>query len=560
MDRYNRSDDESSYSSRKHTSQYEVSPRDRSERTKHDRSNILDKRDPSDNETDSSENSDSHSKRHKSEKKSRSSKKKSKSKHKKKHSHKEHKHKKEKKLYYESGEEVNDLLEEESSKVKESKEPKIERESWMTMDGLELDAFTVVIFDSSLAINQQRSCNDSLSQDPRNAAVNISSVASLKSEDAVSIDSLNVLQARILKAQLMGSSNLAALEEEYELALASHKAGEKWNRSVVPSFDVRGKYVDIGTSSRPGGKTKEQDSGSALDQDIQALIQQEKYSTSKDHYDQLARNISKDSRYENTEEYQDERSSQLATHKHRSEYQKRMIATSDYKKTKRALDNCIFCSKDESSPATPIVSMGHHVYLALTSNSELVPGHCLIVPGEHLLTSLDAEDSTWLEIRNFMKCLMQMFAEQDKGVVFIETVLNLANCYHTVIECIPLPWGDADDAPAYFKEGLLEADEEWSRHSKVIDTKERTFRGSMTSQLPYFHVWFHPDGGYGHIIEDPARFPRYFGHEIIAGILNIDPMVWRRPTKYSLSEGKSRVEEFKTKNGWDKFDWTKMLD
>ncbi|KAI0243699.1 Pre-mRNA-splicing factor cwf19, partial [Massospora cicadina] len=60
-----------------------------------------------------------------------------------------------------------------------------------------------------------------------------------------------------------------------------------------------------------------------------------------------------------------------------------------------------------------------------------------------------------------------MFAEQDKGVVFMETVLNLTNCYHTVIECIPLPWGDAEDAPGYFKEGLLEADEEWSRHSKV---------------------------------------------------------------------------------------------
>lgn len=58
------------------------------------------------------------------------------------------------------------------------------------------------------------------------------------------------------------------------------------------------------------------------------MIQQEKYSTSKDHYDQLARNISKDARYEDNEEYIDERSVQLAAHKHRSEYQKRLIATS----------------------------------------------------------------------------------------------------------------------------------------------------------------------------------------------------------------------------------------
>lgn len=63
-----------------------------------------------------------------------------------------------------------------------------------------------------------------------------------------------------------------------------------------------------------------------MDQDIQSMIQQEKYSTSKDHYDQLARNISKDARYEDNEEYLDERSVQLAAHKHRSEYQKRLIA------------------------------------------------------------------------------------------------------------------------------------------------------------------------------------------------------------------------------------------
>ena len=46
---------------------------------------------------------------------------------------------------------------------------------------------------------------------------------------------------------------------------------------------------------------------------------------------------------------------------------------------------------------------------------------------------------------------MRMFAEQDKGVVFYETVLNLRHQKHTVIECVPLPWDKFEDLPAYFR-------------------------------------------------------------------------------------------------------------
>jgi hypothetical protein len=33
----------------------------------------------------------------------------------------------------------------------------------------------------------------------------------------------------------------------------------------------------------------------------------------------------------------------------------------------------------------------------------------------------------------------------------------------------------------------------------------------MTPRLPYFHVWFTLDGGYGHVIENKEHFPSYFG-------------------------------------------------
>ncbi len=53
-----------------------------------------------------------------------------------------------------------------------------------------------------------------------------------------------------------------------------------------------------------------------------------------------------------------------------------------------------------------------------------------------------------------MKCLMRMFAEDDKGVVFFETVLSLRKQKHTYIECVPVPWELYDLLPGYFKVGF----------------------------------------------------------------------------------------------------------
>lgn len=50
-----------------------------------------------------------------------------------------------------------------------------------------------------------------------------------------------------------------------------------------------------------------------------------------------------------------------------------------------------------------------------------------------------------------MKCLIRMFSEEDKGVVFYETVINLKWQKHTVIECVPLSWEHFEDIPQYFK-------------------------------------------------------------------------------------------------------------
>jgi Protein similar to CwfJ C-terminus 2/Protein similar to CwfJ C-terminus 1 len=110
--------------------------------------------------------------------------------------------------------------------------------------------------------------------------------------------------------------------------------------------------------------------------------------------------------------------------------------------------------------------------------------------------------------QNFMKCLMKMFADDDKGVIFYETVLTLKKQLHTVIECVPLPWDIYDLIPQYFKESILSSEQEWSQHKKLIDFAARPggFRRAMVPDLPYFMVQFDHKGekGYGHVIEGTA--------------------------------------------------------
>jgi hypothetical protein len=110
-----------------------------------------------------------------------------------------------------------------------------------------------------------------------------------------------------------------------------------------------------------------------------------------------------------------------------------------------------------------------------------------------------------------MKCLMQMFAKENKGVLFFETVINLKQQKHSFIEAVPLPANEFADAPAYFRESIMASESEWSQHKKLIDFSARPggFRRAMVPNLPYFMVHWDYKGeqGYGHVIEGTDDAP-----------------------------------------------------
>ncbi|KAJ7903188.1 CwfJ C-terminus 1-domain-containing protein-like protein [Mycena leptocephala] len=232
---------------------------------------------------------------------------------------------------------------------------------------------------------------------------------------ALSPSSLNRLQAKVLRAKLMGAPDADALEREYETESHGH-----------------GRLYDVGHGAEeepalPGNRKKKEKfethdpkTGEILrynaNDDTTTLGEMLRQEHQKNLDAEFARSIMSDGKFQKLG-----RQKMLGCHE-------------------RHLAECHFCfGEDDSPPKGPVIAMGTRAYLSCTTNEELVKGHCLI------------NDEVWDEVRNFMKCLMRMFAEDDQGVIFYETVISLKWQKHTCIECVPLPWDQYEDIPQYFK-------------------------------------------------------------------------------------------------------------
>ncbi|KAI0712218.1 CwfJ C-terminus 1-domain-containing protein-like protein [Earliella scabrosa] len=427
---------------------------------------------------------------------------------------------------------------------------------------------------------------------------------------ALSPSSLNKMQAKVLRAKLMNAPDAEELEKEYERELRRASGEEtggdnvRTRVEVLPTLDIQGRLYDVGHGKsdgpvlpgnrKPKDKVEQRDPKTGqmvrVDPDddnitLGEMLRQEKFGAGmadqKNLDAEFARAVMTDGGFQNNLDYIDDNADKLARKKMRADHMKRHFAINDYKKTMKVLATCPFCyGEDDSLPKAPIVAMGTRVYLSCTLTEELTEGHCLIVPISHHLSMLEGDDDVWDEVRNFMKCLMRMFAEEDKGVVFYETVLSIKAQKHTYIECVPLPWDQFEQIPGYFKESILMSEAEWSQHKKLIDFSSRPggFRRAMVPNLPYFMVQFDYKGekGYGHVIEGTSEvsangdedidegekgggeFPRWFAAEIIGNLLDVEPRRWRRPRRIEFVQNKERVKKFKRK--YDKFDWTGMIE
>ncbi|KAK2972952.1 hypothetical protein RJ640_022009 [Escallonia rubra] len=407
------------------------------------------------------------------------------------------------------------------------------------------------------------------------SAPSTSSESKKSGEDYAAVNtalSANQLAAKVMQLRMKGKHDEAEkLMKEADKMKAEHDSVDETKKS---QDDGGSRYVKHDMTVRQ--KKKEEDADSYL---AQQIVQNKLYSISggaDDEYDYDGaprRKIRK-------KEGNDHKSTQKASFANR-------ILTQQ--------ERCQYCFENPKRPRHLIVAIANFTYLMLPQWQPVVPGHCCLLPmqldannphdtttnttaivisylgsilirifslpKQHESATRAIDNNVWDELRNFKKCLIMMFAKQEKDVVFLETVMGLAQQRrHCLVECIPLPQDIAKAAPLYFKKAIDEAEDEWSQHNakKLIDTSEKGLRGSIPKDFPYFHVEFGLKKGFVHVIDDEKTFKSNFGLNVIRGMLRLPVEdMHRRRQNESTETQRQAVASFA--RDWEPFDWTKQL-
>ena len=386
---------------------------------------------------------------------------------------------------------------------------------------------------------------------------------------------LNKLKAQLMKAKLRNDPRAAQLEEEYKAAEAAGMANTKQSDVVVLN-NMEQRQLAGGREGEVKAITNKRGRERGLvqeneDMTIEDMVKQERRSKVGSGRE-FAERIAKDGKFKDDLDYMDDNANNLSRKVMKSDTNLRNAAVGDFQKMQRVLASCPLCHHEDTEPPTPptapVVSLATRTFLTLPTEPELSKNGAVIVPLQHRLNLLECDDDEWEEMRNFMKSLTRFYDSQDRGVIFYENAaFSHAKRGHAALNAMPLPRHLAETAPAYFKEAILASDEQWTQHKPIIDTLalsqkaggpgKAAFRKSMPRELPYFHVFFSLDGGYGHVVEDERRWPKgdLFAREIFGGMLDRGPETIKRQGRWE--KGDRRVEGFRKK--WGPYDWTKVL-
>lgn len=383
---------------------------------------------------------------------------------------------------------------------------------------------------------------------------------------------LNRLKAQMMKAKLKRSPDAAKLEAEYDKAVALMANTKEPDVIVLGQMEnrmlagTRGEVKAVTNKRGLERGTVEENE----DMTIEDMVREERRTRGQAGGEGMraAERIAKDGKFDTDLDYMDDNAEKLAKRVHKSEINLKNASISEFQKMNKILDSCQLCHHEDrgQAPVAPIVSLATRVYMTLPTEPELADGGAVIVPIQHRNNLLECDDDEWEEIRNFQKCLTRMYHDQGRDVIFYENAAAPRRKLHAAMVAVPLPYELGDTAPAFFREAMLTADDEWSQHKKIIDTAKMArdgggkgaFRRALAKEMPYFHVWTQIDGGLGHIVENEGKWPRgdLFAREIIGGMLDCEPDVVKKQGRWHRG-GDHRLEPFKKR--WKKFDWTRVL-
>uniref|UniRef100_A0A2K5S824 Cwf19-like C-terminal domain-containing protein n=1 Tax=Cebus imitator TaxID=2715852 RepID=A0A2K5S824_CEBIM len=364
----------------------------------------------------------------------------------------------------------------------------------------------------------------------------------------LSADEKNKLGAKIMKAEMMGDMELAEqLKAQLQKANKFKETNEDQQEVILVRTDQSGREWPVNTAGKSlesqGGRRKtqmlsiqeEKERARYFHDDdnlsLNDLVKNEKMGTAENPKQALHENDMFVSKAAERECLGEEEENQW----------KKAIA--EHWSLAAQMEKCLYCLDSSQFPKHLIVSIDVKVYLCLPNVPSLTEGHCLIVPLQHHKAVTLLDEGIWEEIQMFRKSLVKMFENKGLDCIFLETKMSIKKQYHKVYECITVSKEVGDMAPIYFKKALIESDEEWSMNKKLIDLSSKDTRRSV------------PKGGFASVTEDQHRFSHYFGKEIIGGMLDIEPRLWRKGFQESFEDQRKKTLQFA--QWWKPYDFTK---
>jgi len=397
---------------------------------------------------------------------------------------------------------------------------------------------------------------------------------------------LNAIGAKIMRAELMGNAakvetlkceleTLRARKEQYSNKQREGQRGQKDKVVVLTKTDrvgnvrpadfddsSRGKSHKLRKATHSHDKKGKRERYFADDDhySLQDLMREEMSTSAEDTQVAIAKMAGKFVRAANSDETVDDALDYVTKGKHNVEKERqkeRKLAVLESKHMTEILDNCKYCFDNSRAQKHLMIAIGINIYLAAPDFESLTDGHCLLIPMQHVVCSTALDENVWSEIEVFKKGLTKMFSDKEQDVIYMESYTDTKRKAHMMIECIPIPKEEGFMAPMYFKKAIMESDEEWAQNKKLVDTSKKGLRNSVPPGFPYFAVDFGTSGGYAHVIEDKAKFPHYFGKEIIGGMLDVETRLWRKPHHENFERQKEKVLQLS--EWWKPYDWTQQL-
>jgi len=241
----------------------------------------------------------------------------------------------------------------------------------------------------------------------------------------------------------------------------------------------------------------------------------------------------------------------------------------DKQRIQKNLEYCTRCMESKRfGRKDALISVSPHAYLCFAGFKEgVLPDQVFIAPLEHVPAGTELDDAVWTDIRNYQKCLVRYFEAQEpaRAVLFTETAIHslsrdkllLGSGPHTVITAYPIELELLVEARSFWKKAFDEAENEFiTQHKKVIETSAKTgVRGAVPRGFPYVHVDFSLGGGYAHVVEDIAEFPKDFMQHTVAGMCELTIL----DRAYTEKEQHRAAMEGMKQRFAKGFDWVRAL-